>query len=64
MIPENAAFYYSLPSEDEFYLVFKADSAAAAAENLEKAGFRTVLIAEDITLGFQGDLSILFCEKY
>lgn len=64
VIPENAAFYYSLPSEDEFYLVFKADSAAAAAENLEKAGFRTVLIAEDITLGFQGDLSILFCEKY
>ena len=64
VIPENAAFYYSVPAEDEFYLVFKSGSAAAAAENLQKAGYETMLVAENVTLGFQGDLTILFCEKY
>ncbi len=64
VIPENAAFYYSVPAEDEFYLVFKAGSVAAAAENLQKAGYETMLLAENVTLGFQGDLTILFCEKY
>ena len=63
VIQENAAFFYTVPEAEEFYATLKADSVGTVIENLVSYGYKTKVLAEGVTLGFQRDVTIIFCEK-
>ncbi|MCR4791461.1 MAG: glycosyltransferase family 39 protein [Lachnospiraceae bacterium] len=61
---ENALFYYSIPVQDEFYLVWQISAVDVTVQNLDSYGYGCSLIKSGGTLGLQRDVSILFCKKY
>jgi 4-amino-4-deoxy-L-arabinose transferase-like glycosyltransferase len=63
VIQENAAFFYTVPEAEEFYATLRADSVGTVIENLVSYGYKTKVLAEGVTLGFQRDVTIIFCEK-
>ncbi|MBP5762196.1 MAG: glycosyltransferase family 39 protein [Lachnospiraceae bacterium] len=61
---ENAMFYYSVPEEESFYLVWKDYQVGEAMQNLNSYGYDVTCIASDGNLGMQGGVWVLFCRKY
>lgn len=61
---ENAQFFYSIPEEDRFYLVWQDSAVETVTENLNSYGFSVSLLESGGTLGTQSDVSVLLCKKY
>lgn len=61
---ENAMFYYYVPEEESFYLVWKDYQVGEAVQNLNSYGYDVTCLASDGNLGMQGGVYVLFCRKY
>lgn len=61
---ENAQFFYSIPEEDRFYLVWQDSAVETVTENLNSYGFSVTVLESGGTLGTQSGVSVLLCKKY
>ncbi len=61
---ENAMFYYSVPEQEEFYLVWKDYQVEEAVQNLNSYGYDVTCLASGGNLGMQGGVCVLFCRTY
>ena len=61
---ENALFFYEIPEEDSFYLVWKDSDVETVTENLKSYGYDTTLMGSGGQLGGQDGVSVVFCKKY
>ena len=61
---QNAMFYYDIPEEESFYLVWRSSEVPVTVDNLASYGFETTVIASGGTLGTQSDVDVLLCKKY